>query len=290
MPTCWTSRDRGGVPSPSPAVGPRCAELADTVSPQGLAGRLPVPRRRRWPRRWPARPRLVVLCDQVRDPGNLGTVIRCADAFGADARAGQPAARSTRTTRRPSGPAPGSLFHLPLVLGVDLAEAVDRRPAPPGLAVLGADGSAPRRRSTTWPGPAHWPDPILWVLGNEAWGLPAEHRALARPAGRAADLRRGPRASTWPPPRPCCLYATATAQRRDVEPSASQTCGAGACRPSFLDCAPVASERRRGELHVRARTPSYDPVQVTPLDADARRGDGRRGAGGLRRGDLGRPS
>ena len=30
-------------------------------------------------------PRLVVICAQVRDPGNAGTVIRCADAFAADA-------------------------------------------------------------------------------------------------------------------------------------------------------------------------------------------------------------
>src|SRR4030095_11718386 len=29
--------------------------------------------------------RLAVFCDQIRDPGNLGTLIRCADAFGADA-------------------------------------------------------------------------------------------------------------------------------------------------------------------------------------------------------------
>ena len=54
--------------------------------------------------------------------------------------------------------------------------------------------------------------PTLWVLGNEAWGLPAEHAALldrlvALPMyGRAESLNLSAAAAVL-------LYATATAQR-----------------------------------------------------------------------------
>lgn len=182
--------------------------LSDTVTPQGilaicrmvdrpladaLAGSL----------------RLVVLCDQVRDPGNLGTVIRCADAFGADAvlvSADSVDTYNAKTVRASTG----SLFHLPLSVDVDLAEAV-RLAHAAGMVVLGADGAAEHTiddlaRSGELAGP------ILWVLGNEAWGLPAEHTALidrlvALPMyGRAESLNLSAAAAVL-------LYATATAQR-----------------------------------------------------------------------------
>ena len=48
-------------------------------------------------------PRLVAICADVRDPGNAGTVIRCADAAGRTPSS-SPATRSTPTTPRPSAP------------------------------------------------------------------------------------------------------------------------------------------------------------------------------------------
>ena len=68
-----------------------------------------------------SRSRLIMLCDQVRDPGNLGTVIRCADAFGADAvliSRDSVDLYNAKTVRATTG----SLFHLPIAVGVDLAE------------------------------------------------------------------------------------------------------------------------------------------------------------------------
>ena len=65
------------------ASAPEIAQLADTVTTQGIFAIVrdsPVGLAD-----LPARPQLVVICAQVRDPGNAGTVIRCADAFGADA-------------------------------------------------------------------------------------------------------------------------------------------------------------------------------------------------------------
>ena len=194
---------------PAAAAGAReVAGLSDTVTPQGilaicrtvdvslseaLAGS----------------PRLVVLCDQVRDPGNLGTVIRCADAFGADAvlvSAESVDVYNAKTVRASTG----SIFHLPLAVAVDLAEAVALGHAA-GMVVLGADGAAEHTidnlaRSGALTGP------ILWVLGNEARGLPAEHLALidrliALPMyGRAESLNLSTAAAV-------ILYATATAQR-----------------------------------------------------------------------------
>jgi TrmH family RNA methyltransferase len=104
----------------------------------------------------------------------------------------------------------GSIFHLPLVVDVDLAEAVDLGRAA-GLAVLGADGAAEHTIDDLARSGA-LAAPILWVLGNEAWGLPAEHLALidrlvALPMyGRAESLNLSTAAAV-------ILYATATAQR-----------------------------------------------------------------------------
>jgi TrmH family RNA methyltransferase len=150
------------------------AELADTVTPQGILAvcdTVDVP----LAETLTPGTRLVVLCDQVRDPGNLGTVIRCADAFGADAvlvSAGSVDLYHPRTVRATTG----SLFHLPISVGVDLAEAVAaaRRA---GLSTYGADGGA-ERTVDHLAASGELSRPLLWVFGNEAWGLPAEHAAL----------------------------------------------------------------------------------------------------------------
>ena len=85
------------------------AQLADTVTSQGIfaivhdtAARL---------EDLPSGSRLVVICAQVRDPGNAGTVIRCADAFGADLvilTKGSVEVFNPKTVRA----SVGSIFHL----------------------------------------------------------------------------------------------------------------------------------------------------------------------------------
>ncbi len=83
-------------------------------------------------------PSLVALCANVRDPGNAGTVIRCADAAGADAviLAGESVDPYNGKAVRASA---GSLFHLPIVFGPSVAETVDVLHTA-GLTVLAADG------------------------------------------------------------------------------------------------------------------------------------------------------
>src|SRR6266545_1475616 len=75
------ARDGGAEVS---VVGPSLlADLAQTVTPQGLVAVLPSVVRPL--DGLPPHPRLVCVLAEVRDPGNAGTVLRAADAFGADA-------------------------------------------------------------------------------------------------------------------------------------------------------------------------------------------------------------
>ncbi|MBD3778594.1 MAG: RNA methyltransferase [Micrococcales bacterium] len=177
------------------------------------------------------RPRLVAVLARVRDPGNAGTVIRVADAAGADAVviAGDSVEATNPKVVRSTA---GSLFHLPVVSGVPVAEAVAAvRGA--GLTVLAADGAgdldlddlqdAAARAGGAAPVDAVAAagvtpgDPDLraataWLFGNEAWGLPAVDRDLADAVvrvplrGRAESLNLGTAAAV-------CLYASSRAHR-----------------------------------------------------------------------------
>lgn len=150
---------------------------------------------------------LVVICAQVRDPGNAGTVIRCADAAGADAvilSSDSVEVYNPKTVRA----SVGSIFHLPIVVGVDLAETISACRAA-GLQILATDGAT--GVDLTELGETLG-NPTAWVMGNESWGLPIEHLELADSTvavpiyGRAESLNLATAAAV-------CLYASATAQR-----------------------------------------------------------------------------
>ncbi len=168
-----------------------------------------------------AGPRLVAVLAHVRDPGNAGTVIRAADAAGADAVVVTESSVDVHNPKVVRATA-GSLFHLPVVRGADLPNVVGAlREA--GLAVLAADGAGDRDLDdlldAAGPGGgrrAGVPDlaaPTAWVLGNEAWGLADADRDLADAVvrvpihGRAESLNLATAATV-------CLYASARAQRR----------------------------------------------------------------------------
>ena len=148
--------------------------------------------------------RLVAICADVRDPGNAGTVIRCADAAGADGvvLAGSSVDAYNPKTVRASV---GSLFHLPLAVEAS-AEAAVRAAKDAGLTVLAADGAG---EVGLYDAPLA--GPTAWLFGNEAWGLPAELAALAdhRVAipihGRAESLNLSTAAAL-------CLYESRRAQ------------------------------------------------------------------------------
>lgn len=184
------------------------AELAQTVTPQGLLAVcdfVDVP----LDSVTSGRPALVALLANVRDPGNAGTVLRTADAAGADAVIFADASVDPYNGKCVRASA-GSLFHLPVVVGPRLPEAVAalRRS---GLRILAADG----RAGGTLHGPrfqAIISEPTAWLFGNEAWGLPEDLLALADESvavpiyGRAESLNLAAAAAV-------CLYASAYAQR-----------------------------------------------------------------------------
>jgi RNA methyltransferase, TrmH family len=155
-----------------------------------------------------SKPRLLVICADVRDPGNAGTVIRTADAAGAVGvvLAGQSVDLYNPKTVRASV---GSVFHLPIALEPDPAAAVAAARAA-SYTVLAADGAGEVDLFG-----ADLSRPTAWLFGNEAWGLPAELAALAdhRVAipihGRAESLNLSTAAAV-------CLYASARALRHEA--------------------------------------------------------------------------
>lgn len=189
------------------------ASLSDAVSPAGVVAVcrfVDRPADHLLPPRpagaGPATADLVVICADVRDPGNAGTVIRTADAVGADAvlLAGSSVdAYNPKTVRATVG----SLFHIPLATVGDPAEAV-RAAQAAGLVVLAADGAGER---DLFEADEVLAAPTAWLFGNEAWGLPdelaalADHRVRIPIRGRAESLNLSTAAAV-------CLYASARAR------------------------------------------------------------------------------
>ena len=151
-----------------------------------------------------AGPRLLVLLTHVRDPGNAGTVIRGADAAGADAVLVSEASVDVHSSKVVRSTA-GSLFHLPVVTGLEVAATLQRLRAH-GIRSYAADGSG-----TTLLPDADLSVPHCWVMGNEAWGLDDDARDACDEVvrvpihGRAESLNLAMAATV-------CLYASAAQQ------------------------------------------------------------------------------
>ncbi len=181
--------------------------LADTVTPQGVVAVCRYVDRPLSHLVEPGR-RLVALAADVRDPGNAGTLIRCADAAGADAvvLAGHSVDLYNPKTVRATV---GSLFHLPVAVEPDAAAAVHAARSA-GLQVLAADGAG---EVDLFDADDLLGGPTAWLFGNEAWGLPPELADLADQRiripllGRAESLNLSTAAAV-------CLYASARGQRR----------------------------------------------------------------------------
>ncbi|MDX3075179.1 RNA methyltransferase [Streptomyces sp. MI02-7b] len=184
------------------------AEMSDTVTPQGVVGLcrfLDTP----FEEILRARPRLVAVLAHVRDPGNAGTVLRCADAAGADAVVLTDASVDLYNPKAVRASV-GSLFHLPVAVGVPMETVVGGLRGA-GVRLLAADGAGERDLDTELD-EGTMGGPTAWIFGNEAWGLPEETRALADEVvrvpihGRAESLNLATAAAV-------CLYASARAQR-----------------------------------------------------------------------------
>ncbi|MEX5633886.1 TrmH family RNA methyltransferase [Parafrankia sp. FMc2] len=182
------------------------AALSETVTPQGLVGVAELPGHRLADL---GRPRLVAICEGANDPGNAGTVIRSADAAGADAVVfvGDSVDPFGGKCVRASA---GSIFHLPVVVAEDALAAVAAvREA--GCRVLATSGRAARDLDDL-ASEGILAVPTAWIFGNEARGLTARTVASADTAvrvpvyGQAESLNLAVASAL-------CLYASARAQR-----------------------------------------------------------------------------
>ncbi|WP_179758246.1 TrmH family RNA methyltransferase [Microlunatus parietis] len=193
-------------PAPALITDDDLRTLTEAVTPQGVVAvcRMEL---RPVPELITRAARLLVCCARISDPGNAGTVIRCADAFGADgvvlsAESVDP--YNPKTVRATVG----SLFHLPIGVGAEVPEVVAAARAA-GLQVLAADGAGESLAALAAGGDLA--RPTLWLFGNEAHGLPADlvrlaDRVVAVPIfGSAESLNLSTAAAV-------CLYASATAQ------------------------------------------------------------------------------
>ena len=196
------------------------AALSETVTPQGLVGVAALPRHRLSDL---GRPRLVAVCEATNDPGNAGTIIRTADAAGADAVVfteggvdpfGGKCVRSSA----------GSLFHLPVIVAPSTAGVVAAL-RERGCRVLATSGSAVRDLDSMV-ADGELSGPTAWLFGNEAHGLTAQTMASADAAvrvpvyGQAESLNLAVASAL-------CMYASARAQRM-VEPVTDGAGGGGA--------------------------------------------------------------
>lgn len=151
----------------------------------------------------------VAVLTEVRDPGNAGTVIRGADAFGAAAVLISSASVDIYNPKVVRSTV-GSLFHLPVVIGgapQDLLKVCREH----GLRLLAADGAG-----TTALSHADLTGRHAWVFGNEAHGLPEEILALcdasvAVPIVRAESLNLAMAATV-------CLHTSAQAAHSGPRP------------------------------------------------------------------------
>lgn len=120
-------------------------------------------------------PSLIALLHEVKDPGNVGNIIRTADAAGADAvivTSDSVDVFNPKAVRSSTG----SIFHVPVVIGVDLGETISALRAA-GMTIFATDAGGESLVVVRDSG--RLAAPTAWLLGNEAHGLSDEDEALA---------------------------------------------------------------------------------------------------------------
>ncbi len=181
--------------------------MADTVTPQGFVAvchQFPTSVKDIFANE----PLLIAILEEVRDPGNAGTIIRAADAAGADAVifTGRSVDLYNPKVVRSST---GSIFHLPVAVGVTLEDVRDRAKEA-GLQLFAADIKGTDLLEARNAGLLL--APTAWLFGNEARGLNEEDlakadRSISVPIyGHAESMNLATAASV-------CLYESAFAQR-----------------------------------------------------------------------------
>ena len=154
----------------SPVKAQVLSKLSDTVTAQGI---ICVAKTKSLPFRdlWEKNPRVLVALDGIGDPGNVGTLIRTADAFGIG---GVILSGDTVELYNPKvvRSTMGSLFHLPVFDDVDLKQAIPqlkkRR-----FKIFGTDAKRGRKIQRLSPS-----GKVCILIGSEAEGLGSESLQL----------------------------------------------------------------------------------------------------------------
>jgi TrmH family RNA methyltransferase len=191
--------------APVHVVTDRAAKaLSDTVTPVGLVAVCEVPSTS-LADVLADQPRLVAVAAEISEPGNAGTLIRIADAMGADAvvLAGNSVDPYNGKCLRASA---GSIFALPVVTEAEAGDAVSAlRTASLQVLATTVDGEVSLDD-------ADLSGPTAWLFGPESHGLPAElaavadHRVRIPMSGGAESLNVAAAAAI-------CLYQSAKAHR-----------------------------------------------------------------------------
>jgi RNA methyltransferase, TrmH family len=163
--------------------------IADTEQPQGVAA-LVIPRSFSFDDisrslSSTAAPLIVVLAG-VQDPGNVGTILRTASAFGATAAVASPSGQSG--TANPFAPkslraSAGAALHLPLLTGMALPILLAQFRASGIQSLASSSRESPEGdQPLLAPWEVDWRQPVALLIGNEGAGLPEEIE-------RSADAR-----------------------------------------------------------------------------------------------------
>jgi TrmH family RNA methyltransferase len=113
----------------------------------------------------------LLLCLEVNDPGNLGTIIRTSDALGAAGVLLSPGSADPFSPKVVRATA-GSLWNIPVIRDVDVHVATESARSH-GRSIYAADSAGSKKLTEVTDADA------LWIFGNEARGITQEIRALA---------------------------------------------------------------------------------------------------------------
>jgi TrmH family RNA methyltransferase len=150
------------------------AKLSETKSPQGIVAEVIKPRRdwEGWLKRAEDCPYLILMLDEIQDPGNLGTILRTAEAAGVDAvilGKGSVDLYNGKVVRSTMG----ALFRLP-VFSLPLAQAVESLQRQGARLLV----SSLHEKSLAYD-EAEYSGKTVIVIGNEGRGVSAEMLAKA---------------------------------------------------------------------------------------------------------------
>lgn len=140
------------------------AAMSDTETPSGILAVLPLQ-----PLPLPGRPSMLLILDRIRDPGNLGTMLRTASAAGADGvllSQGTVDAYNPKVVRAGMG----AQLRLPLLQATwtEIAELTNDM----AVWVAAADGTHPYSE-------VNWRRPSALIIGSEAHGAGEKAERIA---------------------------------------------------------------------------------------------------------------